>query len=48
LLDTTKGWTLNIPMPAEAGTATKAIADKQKPQAAPAETPVVVGQLAAR
>ena len=48
LLDTTKGWTLNIPMPSEAGTATKAIADKQKPQAAPAEAPIVAGQLAAR
>lgn len=48
LLDTTKGWTLNIPMPSEAGAATKAIADKQKLQSAPVETPVVAGQLAAR
>ena len=48
LLDTTKGWTLNIPMPSEAGTATQAIANKQKPQTAPVETPVVAGQLAAR
>jgi hypothetical protein len=44
LLDTSKGWTLNIPMPSDAGTAAKAIADKQKP----AEAPVVTGQLAAR
>ena len=48
LLDTTKGWTLNIPMPSETAKATKAIADKQKPEPAPAEMPVVVGQLAAR
>jgi len=44
LLDTSKGWTLNIPMPSDAGTAAKAIADKQKP----VEAPVVTGQLAAR
>jgi spore germination cell wall hydrolase CwlJ-like protein len=48
LLDTSKGWTLNIPMPSETDKATKAIATKQKDQAAPAETPVVAGQLAAR
>jgi len=48
LLDTSKGWTLNIPMPSESGSATKAIAVTQKPAPAPAETPVVVGQLAAR
>ncbi len=48
LLDTTKGWTLNIPMPSEADKATRAIAARQKDQAAPAETPVVAGQLAAR
>ena len=30
LLDTSKGWTLNIPMPSETGAATKAIADKQQ------------------
>jgi hypothetical protein len=47
LLDTSKGWTLNIPIPSEAGTATKAIADKQK-TAPSTETPVVSGQLAAR
>ena len=48
LLDTSKGWTLNIPMPSETDKATKTIATKQKDQAAPAETPVVAGQLAAR
>ena len=48
LLDTSKGWTLNIPMPSETDKATNAIANKQKNQAAPAETPVVTGQLAAR
>ncbi|HEY0628425.1 MAG TPA: cell wall hydrolase [Sphingomicrobium sp.] len=35
LLDTTKGWTLNIPMPSETGSAAKAIADRQKPAEAP-------------
>ena len=35
LLDTSKGWTLNIPMPSETGSATKATADRQKPAAAP-------------
>ena len=29
LLDTSKGWTLNIPMPGEAGAASKAIAEQQ-------------------
>jgi hypothetical protein len=48
LLDTTKGWTLNIPMPSESGSATKAIAVTQKVATAPAEAPVVSGQLAAR
>jgi spore germination cell wall hydrolase CwlJ-like protein len=48
LLDTSKGWTLNIPMPSETDKATTAIATKQEDQAAPAETPVVAGQLAAR
>jgi spore germination cell wall hydrolase CwlJ-like protein len=48
LLDTSKGWTLNIPMPSETDKATNAIANKQKNQAAPVETPVVTGQLAAR
>jgi hypothetical protein len=33
LLDTSKGWTLNIPMPSESGSAAKSIADQQaKPQ----------------
>ena len=31
LLDTSKGWTLNIPAPTEAGSATRAIAQKQAP-----------------
>ena len=48
LLDTSKGWTLNSPMPSETDKATNAIANKQKNEAAPAETPVVSGQLAAR
>lgn len=50
LLDTSKGWTLNIPMPSETGSATKAIAEKQHaPPVETAETPAVVGsQLAAR
>ena len=48
LLDTSKGWTLNIPMPSETGSATKAIAAHQKGRDAPAEAPVVTGQLAAR
>ncbi|MDP9422342.1 MAG: cell wall hydrolase [Pseudomonadota bacterium] len=35
LLDTTKGWTLNIPMPSETGSATKSIAAQQsKPEEA--------------
>jgi hypothetical protein len=52
LLDTSKGWTLNIPMPSETGSATKSIANQQK--AAPAEpavaqAPGAVGaQLASR
>jgi len=48
LLDTSKGWTLNIPMPSETGKATQAIAAKQKGQEERAETPVAIGQLAAR
>ena len=48
LLDTTKGWTLNIPMPSETDKATKAIADKQKVAPATAEAPVVGARLAAR
>lgn len=48
LLDTSKGWTLNIPMPSETGKASKAIADRQKVAPASVEAPVVGGQLAAR
>jgi spore germination cell wall hydrolase CwlJ-like protein len=44
LLDTSKGWTLNIPMPSESSTATSAMA---KQQTAPAE-PVKPVTLAAR
>jgi spore germination cell wall hydrolase CwlJ-like protein len=35
LLDTSKGWTLNIPMPSEAGSASKAIAEQQAKPPAP-------------
>ena len=51
LLDTSKGWTLNIPMPSETGSATKSIANQQKPAPAPAvaEAPGAAGaQLASR
>lgn len=44
LLDTSKGWTLNIPSPTESGSATKAIADHQT-KAPESAAPVV---LAAR
>jgi spore germination cell wall hydrolase CwlJ-like protein len=44
LLDTSKGWTLNIPMPSESGTATKSISQQQ---ATPVETAKPV-TLAAR
>jgi spore germination cell wall hydrolase CwlJ-like protein len=37
LLDTSKGWTLNIPMPAEAGSAAQAIAERQSAPAAPTQ-----------
>jgi hypothetical protein len=37
LLDTTKGWTLNIPMPSETETATKSIAAQQVKPAQPAQ-----------
>jgi hypothetical protein len=43
LLDTSKGWTLNIPMPSESGSAAKAVSDGQAK--APASAPIV---LAAR
>jgi hypothetical protein len=45
LLDTTKGWTLNIPMPSETQSATKSIADKQAKAPEAAVEPVT---LAAR
>ena len=45
LLDTSKGWTLNIPMPSEAGSATKSVAEKQTKSAEPPAGPVT---LAAR
>jgi len=45
LLDTSKGWTLNIPMPSETGTATKTVADKQTKAPEPPAEPVT---LAAR
>jgi spore germination cell wall hydrolase CwlJ-like protein len=37
LLDTSKGWTLNIPMPSETSSATKSIADKQTKLPEPAK-----------
>ncbi len=37
LLDTTKGWTLNIPMPTEAGSAAQRIARQQAPSSEPAQ-----------
>jgi len=37
LLDTSKGWTLNIPMPSESGSATKSIATQQSKPAEPAK-----------
>jgi len=45
LLDTTKGWTLNIPMPSETGAATKTVAEKQTKAPEPPAEPVT---LAAR
>jgi hypothetical protein len=52
LLDTSKGWTLNIPLPSDTGSATKSIANQQKPQPAVpavAAAPVMTGaQLASR
>ena len=46
LLDTTKGWTLNIPMPHETSAATAAVVTRQAP--AKAEKPVAGAVLAAR
>lgn len=40
LLDTTKGWTLNIPMPSETGSATKAMAKQQTTSSKPAEVKI--------
>lgn len=37
LLDTSKGWTLNIPMPSESGTATKSVATQQSKPEVPAK-----------
>jgi spore germination cell wall hydrolase CwlJ-like protein len=37
LLDTSKGWTLNIPMPNETGSAARRIAETQAPTPAPAQ-----------
>ena len=37
LLDTSKGWTLNIPMPTESGAATRAISNQQTVPAEPAK-----------
>ncbi len=49
LLDTSKGWTSNIPLPSDTASATSAVAEKQKKLAIqPAAAPVVGGQLAAR
>jgi hypothetical protein len=45
LLDTSKGWTLNIPMPSETGSATRSVADNQ---IKPAESPAGPVTLAAR
>jgi hypothetical protein len=45
LLDTSKGWTLNIPMPSEASSATKTVADRQTKAPEPPAEPVT---LAAR
>jgi spore germination cell wall hydrolase CwlJ-like protein len=51
LHDTTKGWTLNIPMPSETGAATKAVASQQAaPQTTDTPAPAAVdgAQIAAR
>jgi hypothetical protein len=37
LLDTTKGWTLNIPLPSESASATRAIAERQQAEAGRAQ-----------
>jgi len=38
LLDTSKGWTLNIPMPSDSGTASKAVVQQQAKPAEPAKS----------
>ena len=43
LLDTTKGWTLNIPVPSDTATATKAIAQQQQKPAPAAPSVAAVG-----
>ena len=51
LLDTSKGWTLNIPNPIETGSATKAVADRQvisPNSSAPAEPSSTAATLASR
>ena len=53
LLDTSKGWTLNIPLPSETGSAAKAVAERQSEPAKPAQTaqigaPVTTAVIAAR
>ena len=53
LLDTSKGWTLNIPLPSETGSAAKAVAERQAVPAKPVEAaqigaPVTSAVIAAR
>ena len=51
LLDTSKGWTLNIPMPSDASSAAQAVAAQQHSPAgptAPASTPVAALASAAQ
>ena len=43
LLDTSKGWTLNIPMPSETGSATKSIADTSRSRRPEPAAPVDAG-----
>ena len=49
LLDTSKGWTLNIPLPTETGAAAKAIAERQSGAAQPVVTakPIQTAQIGA-
>ena len=53
LLDTSKGWTLNIPLPSETGSAAQAVAERQSGSATPARTaqigaPATTAVIAAR